>query len=108
SLWYHVPGITRVTGHSSCNLGTLGLYPVTVLEDLDVNDGTLNQLSLVPTFMNRLSLQRVKKQSYERWKDERLIIRTALRIFAEPSTSYHYGMPDSILKRATVEVMEFL
>ncbi|GMF38060.1 unnamed protein product [Phytophthora lilii] len=37
------------------------------LVDLDMNNGTLAQLCLVPTFMNRLSLQRVKSRSYERW-----------------------------------------
>jgi hypothetical protein len=39
--------------------------------DLDVSDGTLKRLALVPTFLNRLSLQRVKSRSYERWDPTR-------------------------------------
>ncbi|KAE9272271.1 hypothetical protein PF008_g30140, partial [Phytophthora fragariae] len=41
------------------------------LVDLDVNDGRLVELCLVPTFMNRLRLQRVTKRSYERWDPTR-------------------------------------
>ncbi|KAL3666294.1 hypothetical protein V7S43_008545 [Phytophthora oleae] len=52
------------TNRADTAYNTLGAL---FLVDLDVNDGTLSQLCLVPTFMNRLSLQRVKTNSYERW-----------------------------------------
>lgn len=37
------------------------------LVDVNVSDGTLTQLCLIPTFMNRLQLQRVQQRSYKCW-----------------------------------------
>lgn len=37
------------------------------LVDVNVSDGTLAQLCLIPTFMNCLQLQRVQQRSYKRW-----------------------------------------
>ncbi|KAH7465847.1 hypothetical protein PRIC1_014627 [Phytophthora ramorum] len=56
------------TNRDDAAYNTLGAL---FLVDLDVNDVTLSQLCLVPTIMGRLSLQRMKKRSYERWDPPR-------------------------------------
>ncbi|KAG3088498.1 hypothetical protein PI124_g15323 [Phytophthora idaei] len=122
-------GVDLVYGHSSHHIRGMELYrgklivygagdlvndyevynTLGALFFVDVNGGTLSQLCLVPTFMNRLSLQRVKKQSYERWDPIRSRTVEYPNGVTEFSTSSHDGMSDMIvpiLKLARVGMKE--